>query len=150
MLWHPKHKTNQDEWSRAVLDGKLTGAMQALKRSKRCGPFMVLCDGESFLRARKSMQAYRRKNVSLWICPPMSPDLNPVEMFWGWLRKKMRNMDLTDMRKRRPPLGKAAYVLRIKSVVQSNKAQDAAKVFARKLRSTCKLVCERQGAAADN
>ena len=64
--------------------------------------------------------------------------------------QKVRKIDLTDMRKRRPPLGKAAYVLRIKSVVQSNKAQDAAKAFAQKLRSTCKLVCERQGAAAHN
>ena len=88
VLWHPKHKTNQDEWSRAVLNGKLTGAIQALKPSKRRGPFTVLCNGEGFLRARKSMQAYRRKNVSLWTCLPKSPDLNPVEMFWGWLRKK--------------------------------------------------------------
>ena len=110
----------------------------------------MLCDGESFLRAKKSMQAHRRKSVSLWTCPPKSPDLNPVEMFWGWLREKLRKMDLADLRKKRAPLGKTSYVLRIKSVIQTNKAQTVAKAFAKKLRSTCKQVVNRQGAAADN
>ena len=70
VLWHPKHKTNQVEWSRAVLDGKLTGAIRILKPSKRYGPYTVLCDGESFLRAKESKLAHRRKKVCLWTCPP--------------------------------------------------------------------------------
>ena len=44
---------------------------------------------------------------------PKSPDLNPVEMFWGWLRKKLRSMDLEDLRKKRRPLGKTAYTARV-------------------------------------
>ena len=110
----------------------------------------MLCDGESFLRAKKSMQAYRRKNVSLWTCPPKSPDLNPVEMFWGWLRKKLRKMDLADLTKKPALVSKADYVRRIKSVIQTHKAQAVAKAFAKKLRSTCKQVAKRQGAAAHN
>ena len=27
-------------------------------------------------------------------------------MFWGWLRKRLRALDLIDMRKKRKPLGK--------------------------------------------
>ena len=39
--------------------------------------------------------------------------LNPVEIFWGWLRKKLRSMDLEDMRKKRRLLGKTAYTARV-------------------------------------
>ena len=106
---------------------------RTLNPSKRHGPYTVLCDGESFSRAKKSMQAHRRKNVSLWTCSPKSPDLNPVEMFWGWLREKLRKMDLADLRKKRALVGKTSYVLRIKSVIQTNKAQTVAKAFAEKL-----------------
>ena len=66
------------------------------------------------------------------------------------MRKKLRKMDLADMRKKRALLRKTAYVARIKSVIQTNKAQTVAKAFAKKLRSTCKQVVKRQGAAADN
>jgi len=71
-------------------------------------------------------------------------------MFWGWLRRKLRRMDLLDLKKKRPTLGRTAYVQRVKSVVRTEKAQHAAKAFARKLRSSCKQVLDRRGAAADN
>ena len=80
-------------------DGKLTGAIRSLRPSKRVGPYTVLCDGEKFLQAKKNMHAYRRPKISLWTCPAKSPDLNPVEMFWGWLRKKLWRMYITDLKK---------------------------------------------------
>ena len=105
---------------------------------------------EGFLRAKVSMAADRTKKISLWTVPPKSPDLNPVEMFWGWLRRKLRLMDLEDLRKKRRPLGRTAYTARIKGVLKSQKAQTVAKNFARRLRQACKQVDERRGPAADN
>ena len=52
--------------------------------------------GESFLRAKVCKAAYLAKKISLWDVPAKSPDLNPVEMFWGWLRRKLRLMALAD------------------------------------------------------
>ena len=116
----------------------------------RSGPWTILCDGEAFLRAKVCMKAYRGKHISLWGVPPKSPDLNPVEMIWGWLRKKIRTMDLADLRKKGLPLGKTAYITRVKNVIKTQKAQAVAKSFAIRFRSTCKQVIARRGAAADN
>ena len=110
----------------------------------------MLCDGESFLQADMSMAAYRSKRFQLWVVPPRSPDLNPVEMFWSWLRKKLRLMDLADLRAKRRALGKTAYVQRVKCVIRSQKAQAVAKKCASKFRKTCKQVVDRGGAATDN
>ena len=71
-------------------------------------------------------------------------------MFWGWIRKKLRNMDLADLRKKHPPLDKAAYVARMKGIMRSQKAQRVAQSYAARFRKTCKQVVERDGAAADN
>ena len=146
----PEAQNNQDEWSQAVREGKLTGAIRSVSPANRTGPYIVLCDGEQFLRAKKSMLAYRRRNVTLFTCPPKSPDLNPVEMFWGWLRKSLRRMDLLDLRKKRKPLSKPAYISRVKNVIRSAKAQSVAKAYAGRLRSACRQVLARGGAAADN
>lgn len=151
VLWHPKSKkTNKEEWSKAVRDGTVTGALRLLNPRKKTGPWTILCDGESFLRAKVSMTAYRGKKIELWDVPAKSPDLNPVEMFWGWLRKKLRNMDLADMRKKRRPMGKTAYTARVKSVMRSQKAQAVAKKMAGRMRKSCQQVNARRGAAADN
>ena len=112
--------------------------------------YTVLCDGEKFLRAQLSMRAYRRRNIVLWDCPPKSPDMNPIELFWGWLRKKLMRIDMSDLAKKRAPLGKTAYIARIKTVMRSAKAQQVAKSFANRLRSACKEIVQRKGAAADS
>ena len=96
------------------------------------------------------MAAYRSKKITLWAVPPKSPDLNPVELFWGWLRRKLRHMDLADLHQKRRPLGKTAYTMRVKGVIKSQKAQTVAKNFAGRLRKACKQVVDRGGAAADN
>ena len=99
VLFHPSRKTNQDEWSKAVREGKITEALRQLNpKKKKSTPWTILCDGESFLRARKSMEAYASKKIVLWDVPAKSPDLNPIEIFWGWIRKRLRNMDLEDLK----------------------------------------------------
>ena len=151
MLWHPdSKKTNKEDWSKAVRDGKVTAALRALNPKKRSGPWTVLCDGGSFLRAKVSMDAYKAKDIVLWDVPAKSPDLNPVEMFWSWLRRKLRSMDLDDLRKKRRPLGKTARAARVKQVLKTRKAQTVAKNVAGRFRKACKQVVDRGGAAADN
>ena len=59
-------------------------------------------------------------------------------------------MDLADLRAKRRPLSKTAYVQRVKSVIRSQKAQGARKKFAARFRTTCKQVFDRGGAATDN
>ena len=76
--------------------------------------------------------------------------MNPIEMFWGWLRRKLRLMDLADLRQKRRPLGKLAYTQRIRGVIRTSKAQAVAKNFAKRFRTACKQVVRRQGSAADN
>ena len=82
--------------------------------------------------------------------PRKSPDLNPIEMFWGWVRRQLRLKDLDDMKKKRAPLGKTAYTLRVKSFFRSQRAQTVAKQCATKLRSACLKVIKNKGAAAGN
>ena len=96
------------------------------------------------------MAADALKKNKFWDLLPKSPDLNPVEMFWGWIRRKLRTMDLADLRTKRPPLDKAAYIARVKGIMRSKKAQTVAKGYAARLRKTCKQVVDRRGAAADN
>ena len=95
------------------------------------------------------MDAYRVEKIVLWDCPSKSPDLNPVELFWGWLRKKLRRMDLADLKARRKALDKFAYTNRVKSVVRTARAQEVAKNCAKKFRAACRQVVDRKGGAAD-
>ena len=124
--------------------------MRFLNPRNKHGPWTILCDGESFLRAKAAKVAYLAKKISLWDVPAKSPDLNPVEMFWGWLRRKLRLMDLADLRKKRRPLGKATYIARVKGVIKSAKAQKVARNIAKRFRKACQQVDRRGGAAADN
>ena len=78
------------------------------------------------------------------------PDPSPVEMFWGWLRRELRLVDLVDLRKKRRILGKAAYTLRVKKLLKTQKAQLVAKNIAKRFRKACQQVYDKTGAAADN
>ena len=57
-------------------------------------------------------------------------------------------MDLADLRTKRPPLDKAAYIARVKGIMRS--AQTVAKSYAARLRKTCKQIIDRRRAGADN
>ena len=115
-------------------------------RQKR-GQGQVLCDNESFLDAAASRKTHALKRIKLWHIPPRSPDLNPVEQVWAHLRKKLRAMDLADAVAQRPVLGKTAYRLRVRRVVQKRSFQQIAAIIALGLKRTCREVIRKRGAA---
>ena len=117
VLWHDDRKTDEHEWSEAVRKGKLTAGLKALHPGRKVGDWKVLCDNESFLRTPKSLKAYRRPHVTLIGIPPRSPDLNRVEKMRGWVRKQLRAMDLRDLAKGAPVLGRTMYRERIKRLL---------------------------------
>ena len=141
-------KLSAAECSRVVEDGKLAEAIKSTHPVRADGPWYVICDNESFLRARASQSAHRKAGVRLWQVPPKSPDLNPIEMFWSWLRRALRARDLADLQRKRRPVGKFAYKRRVKTLCQSQKAQRVAAACARSLRKVCQAVVRKRGAAA--
>ena len=76
------------------------------------------------------------------------PDLSPIDRFWGWLRKKLRAMDLKDCVSGRPVLDKPAYVARVRRVLNSKAAQKCAANCAKSLRKVCKEAVLKKGAAS--
>ena len=47
-------------------------------------------DNASIHRARPTMEWLEQHNVALWDWPPHSPDLNPIEHCWAWMKAYMR------------------------------------------------------------
>ena len=80
--------------------------------------------------------------------PVNSPDLNPIERFWAWLKRELRRRDLQDLRNKLQPLTKTKYIERVKQVLQSQKAQRKASNIATGLKAVCKEVVAKGGAAA--
>ena len=147
VFFHKTKKVSAGEWCRAVAKGNLKKALAKVKAKKDGGHWRVLCDNESFLRAKAVAAAHEKSGVKLWKIPAKSPDLNPVERFWSWLRKKMRAMDLADAVKKKRALTKAQYVARAKRVLASKKAQSVAGACAKGFRKVCKEVVAKKGAA---
>ena len=145
---HQTKKLNAKDWLRVINKGQLTKAIKSLGPVKARGPWWVLCDNESFLRSKELGDAYSRNGINLWRIPPKSPDCNPVEKYWAWLRKKLRALDLADAVAKRPVLGKMAYTQRVRQVVASRKSQDVAKNCALGLRRVCKEILKKKGAAS--
>ena len=83
----------------------------------------------------------------MWHVPARSPDLNPVERVWAWLRKQLRAMDLKDAVARRPVLNKFAYKERVRRVCAGRKCQKVAANCAKSFRKTCRRVVDAGGAA---
>ena len=126
--------------------GKLLEAVRNLRSTNR-GPFRILCDNETFLASRAANDYYAKKNIVLLQIPPKSPDLNPIENYWSWVRKQMRSKDLADLRAGRPALGKTATKARLKALLQTKKAQLVAKNTFASLRKKCAEVIKKKGAA---
>ena len=68
-------------------------------------------------------------------------------MCWAWVRRQLRLQDLEDLRKHRRALTKAAHTERLKALLRSPQAQAVAKNCAMKLRSKCRTVVQKSGAA---
>ena len=147
VLFHKTKKVSIAEWKSAVDAGKLEKALKAAK-SQKCGErWLVLCDNESFLRAAAVSAAHKRSGVKLLKMPAKSPDLNPVDRVWAWLRRKLRAMDLADAMAKRRVLSKAKCTERVKRVLKSQKLQRVAAACTRGLREVCKEVLQKKGAA---
>ena len=46
--------------------------------------------------------------------------------FWSWLRRELRNRDLSDYKQKKTCLTKAQYIVRVKDVLKTTKAQRVA------------------------
>jgi transposase len=147
VLWHEQRKTKATEWAAAVDKGCLASAILAVNPDRARGPWNVLCDNEAFLRAGPSRDAHRGAHVRLWKLPARSPDLNPIEKFWAWLRKRLRELDLADLVSKRPVLGKVAFRRRVRNVLSSARAKQVAAQCVRGLRRVARDVVRKRGAA---
>ena len=122
-------------------------AIKCLQPAKRHGPWHVLCDNESFLRAAVCNAAHKAAKVRLWKIPAKSPDLNPIERFWSWLRRKLRAMDLKDAVAKRGVLSKFAFKARVRAVCRSKQAQRVAGNQTKLMKRVCREVVSKKGAA---
>ena len=77
-----------------------------------------------------------------------SPDLNPAEKVWGWLRKELRKRDLKDLKEGKPVPTKAAYRIRIRDICRTQRAQKVAQSYWKGFQSACQRVIKSGGAAA--
>ena len=89
--------------------------------------------------------ALRDRQVSLWQIPARSPDLNPIERYWAWLRRTLRKQDLKDMTRKRPVPGRMMYGVRVRRVVASRASQLHASKCVRGLAKVCREVLARKG-----
>ena len=147
VMFHKWKKVDQEEWSAAVDSGNLVAACKSARPDRQHGPWHILCDNESFLEAPASRTAHRRVGVHLWHIPPRSPDLNPVERFWSWVRRRLRAMDLADMKAKRSPVQKTALKARVRALLRTVKARTVAKNIFQSLHKTCREVVKKKGAA---
>ena len=108
-------------------------------------PLVILCDNECFLTAPASRAAHAKARVKLFHVPARSPDLNPVEMFWSWLRKRLRAMDLDDLRAGRPALAKVSLKLRVRTLIRKPQAMKTATNIFKKLRTKCAECVHKKG-----
>jgi len=148
ITYHKHRKLTAGEWVDVLKSGALLTAIRKLQPGRHQGPRRLLCDNETFLEAKKSRPYYRKKGITLLHIPAKSPDFNPIESFWGWLRRELRRRDLEDLCAKRAPLGKTAYKRRLKNILQSRRAQEAAKAKFRGFKGVCREVVKKKGAAS--
>ena len=148
VAFHPRKKFKTEEWVKLVKSGRLTKAIKQLRPPGDKGPFNVICDNEGFLEASESAKAHAKAKVRLWPIPPRSPDLNPVERFWSYLRRRLRAMEMKDFVANKPVLTKAQYKVRVQNLLKTKKVQTAAANCALGLRKVCQIVIRKKGAAS--
>jgi len=52
----------------------------------------VVLDNASFHRKNQVRKLAEQAGCTVIFLPPYSPDLNPIENFWAWLKRKMKDM----------------------------------------------------------
>ena len=51
---------------------------------------VIVMDNAAFHRKRELEKLSEGAKCSILFLPPYSPDLNPIEQFWSWLKRKLR------------------------------------------------------------
>ena len=148
LIYHAAKKLSVDDWFGVVKDKILFHSIKGLQSSRRPGPYYVLADNEKFLKNKDIVKELKKQGIEMWHIPPRSPDLNPIERFWGWLKKELRRRELQDLVAKRPALGKMAYKIRVRGILRSRKAQEVAMRQAKTLQKVCKIVVKKKGAAS--
>lgn len=58
---------------------------------------VIVMDNASFHRKNKLLEIAKNYKKTLIFLPPYSPELNPIEKFWAWLKQHLRkNLHLFD------------------------------------------------------
>ena len=148
IVFHEFKKCSIEEWCDAIQDGTLGRLLRRLNPRNTQRSWKLLCDGEGFLHSKDARKWYGRRSISTWKIPAHSPDLNPIEKFWSWLRRELRRRDLVDFKSKRAPITKAQYIARVKQVLTTRRANLAAANIAKSLKKVCKEVVDKKGAAA--
>ena len=148
VLYHKGKKVKVPDWEAALDAGHLTRAVDRLQDPRARQPRRILCDNEKFLLSKLVRPRYTDNDVELLRIPKRSPALNPIESFWGWLRRRLRLLDLNDLQKGRPAMTKHAYKKRVQSVLRSRKAQAVAQAKFKAFKKVCIEVVRKRGAAA--
>lgn len=53
---------------------------------------VAIMDNAAFHRKKKLRELAEKAECDLLFLPPYSPDLNPIENFWAWLKSRMRKI----------------------------------------------------------
>ncbi len=51
---------------------------------------VVIMDNATFHKSRKTQELIEQAKCKILFLPPYSPDLNPIEKFWAWLKYKVK------------------------------------------------------------
>ena len=55
---------------------------------------IIVMDNASFHKSAKIKELIEEAGCDLLFLPPYSPDLNPIERFWSWLKAWIRRLNL--------------------------------------------------------
>lgn len=69
----------------------LTWVQQMLIPALKPGD-VVIWDNATFHQSPRIAQALEQAGIGLLFLPPYSPDLNPIEHFWAWLKAWIRSL----------------------------------------------------------
>ena len=53
---------------------------------------VIVMDNASFHRKKRLYELAKQYNVRIIFLPPYSPELNQIENFWHWLKKKISDL----------------------------------------------------------
>ena len=53
---------------------------------------IIIMDNATFHRKAKLRELAKISDCQILFLPPYSPDLNPIEKFWAWLKHKLRKI----------------------------------------------------------